>query len=254
MASAFWPLASWPTRPSRRTGLRRPALAPVLAPKLRLRPAPGHGRPPPPSRRQEIAAQKAAAAKAEKAENPSEQNKDETADNDTAKKGESTYVAAPSSTAALTQADIHPAETAETETTATENVADGRSSRLPRRRPAATEVKPRKSPLRATCKKYVPALGVARHGRLLISNQRLPGSRMHARLHPELGAFLCLSSAHLSDIEVRSRPIISRLSQPGTARARREAPALSPRTEEHRPRQWIANRNEADRKTVESSK
>lgn len=102
-------------------------------------------------RQQEIAAaQKAKAAEAA-------ENGDEVAAEDStsaANKTPSTYVAAPSSTAALTQVDVSQADAAKVEPTAdTKVVAAGDADAEP------TKTAVVEAP--ETCKKYVPALGVA---------------------------------------------------------------------------------------------
>lgn len=99
-------------------------------------------------RQQQAAA--AAKAKAQAAKADQEDNAEEVAE-ETTKSGPSTYVAAPSSSAALTQADINAAN-AET--------AKGASTVTVAGTPAATEEIADETPASNTCKRFVPALGV----------------------------------------------------------------------------------------------
>ncbi|WP_334149396.1 hypothetical protein [Hyphomicrobium sp.] len=102
------------------------------------------------ARQKQAAAAAKARAQAAKAEQ-SQDTQDEVAEK-TTNSGPSTYVAAPSSTAALTRADVHGAgsETADAATVAAVDT------------PAATnDATAEEEPASSTCKRYVPALGVA---------------------------------------------------------------------------------------------
>ncbi|MCC7254169.1 hypothetical protein [Hyphomicrobium sp.] len=98
--------------------------------------------------------QLAAAQKAKAAAAADVEQEDEVAEK-TTKSGPSTYVAAPSSTAALTQVDVDQANAANGSTpvdTASVAVADS----APAETPSATDEEEEQ-----TCKRFVPALGVA---------------------------------------------------------------------------------------------
>jgi hypothetical protein len=111
------------------------------------------------ARKQEIAAQKAAAAKAAAAEKAKDEAVATTTESN--KATPSTYVAAPSSTAVLTQTDVAGSQA---ETAAAETVSGDASTIAAVTETAETPVAEKtveKSQEPETCKRFVPALGVA---------------------------------------------------------------------------------------------